>query len=204
MYVPEHFKMDDEEEIYEFIERNSFAALISQHNGEPCATHLPLLLDKGLNTLYGHFARANDQWKDAEDQAVLAIFHGPHGYISPSWYETKIAVPTWNYSAVHVYGKMELLDNEKEVFDSLAKMVKKYEKPESSYQLQDVDPRYLAGMAKGIVGFKINITKIEAKAKLSQNHPPERQKAVIEQLENSPNPHDQQIAEQMKKNLNKK
>ncbi|MEH7179779.1 FMN-binding negative transcriptional regulator [Neobacillus vireti] len=201
MYIPKHFKIDNDEVIYNFIEKNSFATLFSQHNGEPYATHLPLLLNKEEGFLYGHFARPNEQWKDIENQNVLVIFQGPHCYISPSWYETNQAVPTWNYVAIHVYGQLEIVENEQEVYESLLDMVKKYEKPGSSYHLEDVDDKYIMGMSKGIVGFKIKISKIEGKAKLSQNHPTERQELVIKQLENSSDQNNLQIAELMKRNL---
>ncbi|MGM0901782.1 MAG: FMN-binding negative transcriptional regulator [Bacillota bacterium] len=201
MYIPKHFQLKDEEMIYDFIEKYSFATLFSQHNGEPYATHLPLTLNKDESAIYGHFARPNGQWKDIESQQVLVVFQGPHCYISPSWYETTMAVPTWNYVSIHVYGKMEILEDQKVIFDSLNDMVKKYERSDSPYNLNDVDPSFIEGMSKGIVAFKIKITKIEAKAKLSQNHPFERQQLVIKQLENSSEQNNIQIASLMKNNL---
>jgi transcriptional regulator len=200
MYIPRHFKITDESIAYDIIKEHGFATLISQHNGMPLATHLPLLLNKENTYLYGHFARPNPQWKDIESQTVLAIFHGPHCYISPSWYETNQAVPTWNYVTVHVYGEVELVEEEAEVMDSLQDLVTKYEAPDSPYRLEDVDPHYLAGMNKGIQGFKLHITKIEGKAKLSQNHSRHRQERVIEQLEKSPRTDEQGIAWWMKGN----
>ena len=110
MYIPKYFQIDDQDIIEDFIEKYSFATLFSQHNGEPYATHLPLLLNKDEQALYGHFARPNKQWEDGEKQLILAVFQGPHCYISPSWYETNRAVPTWNYVSVHVYGKMEIIE----------------------------------------------------------------------------------------------
>jgi transcriptional regulator len=203
MYIPKQFNIENEEVIYDFIEKNSFATLFSQHNGEPYATHLPLLLNKEEGFLYGHFARPNEQWKDIANQRVLVIFQGPHCYISPSWYETNQAVPTWNYVAVHVYGQMEMVEDGHEVYNSLIDMVEKYEKTDSSYHLEDVDSNYINGMSKGIVGFKIQIDKIEGKAKLSQNHPEARQELIIKQLENSMDQNNIQIAALMKKNLHK-
>ncbi|MCH6268018.1 FMN-binding negative transcriptional regulator [Neobacillus citreus] len=203
MYIPKHFKIEDEEIIYDFMENNSFATLVSQHNGEPYATHLPLTIHKKEGVLYGHFARPNGQWKDIASQKVLVIFQGPHCYISPSWYETNKAVPTWNYVAVHVYGQLEIVEDGQELLDALAEMVTTYEKPNSSYQLKDVDPGFIEGMTKGIVGFRINITKIEGKAKLSQNHTVERQELVIKQLESSTDQNDRLIAGLMRNNLKK-
>jgi transcriptional regulator len=201
MYIPKHFKITEEDVIYEAIEKYSFATLFSQHQGEPCATHLPLILNREKNTLYGHFARANNQWKDIENQQVLVVFQGPHCYISPSWYETTKAVPTWNYVSVHVYGKVEIVEDPKLVFDSLNDMVNKYEAADSPYKLTGTDSGYIDSMMKGIVPFKINITKKEAKAKLSQNHQPERQKLVIKNLESTADQNNLEIAALMKKNL---
>jgi transcriptional regulator len=201
MYIPPYFKITDESVAHDIIKEHGFATLFSQHNGMPFATHLPLLLNKEKTHLYGHFARPNPQWKEIESQTVLAIFHGPHCYVSPSWYETDKAVPTWNYVTVHVYGEIELVEDEGEVMESLQELVMKYEAPDSSYKLEDLDSKYLAGMSKGIQAFKLNITKIEGKAKLSQNHPTERQERVIEQLEQNPHANEQEIAFWMKGNL---
>ncbi|EKS8370817.1 FMN-binding negative transcriptional regulator [Bacillus thuringiensis] len=199
MYIPKYFAIQDEEMKYEIMEQNSFATLFSQHNGEPYATHLPLLLNRETLTLYGHFARPNEQWKDIGTQQVLAIFQGPHSYISPSWYETNNAVPTWNYVAVHVYGELEIVEDEKTLVDSLQDLVNKYEDPESTYSLNDVDPNYMGGLSKGIVGFKIKINKIEGKAKLSQNHSVERRNLVVEKLEKVGSEGSKRIAELMRK-----
>lgn len=201
MYIPKHFKIKELAETYDIIQENSFATLFSQHNGMPFATHLPLVLDKENTYLYGHFARPNPQWKDIENQTVLAIFPGPHCYISPSWYETNKAVPTWNYLTVHVYGEVELLEDEHELIGSLHDMVLKYEAPDSAYRLQDVDIKFLDGMQKGIQGFKIKINKIEGTAKLSQNHPLQRQELIVNQLEQISNTNEQQISLLMKSNL---
>jgi transcriptional regulator len=190
--------------IYDIIEKNSFATLFSQHNGGPYATHLHLILDRDKSILYGHFARLNEQWKDVKNQEVLAVFHGPHCYISPSWYETNTAVPTWNYVAVHVYGQVEIIENEQELLDSLSHMVLKYEQPNSSYNLDKIDPSFIEGLMKGIVGFKIKINKIEGKWKLSQNHSAERQEGIIQQLEQIPTENTKQIAHLMKENLRNK
>ncbi|WP_397538181.1 FMN-binding negative transcriptional regulator [Rummeliibacillus pycnus] len=201
MFIPKHFEIKNKDIIYDFIERFSFATVFSQNKGEPYATHLPLILNKDENSLYGHFARANGQWKDVEDKQVLVVFQGPHCYISPSWYETTKAVPTWNYVAIHLYGMMEILEDDKVIFDSLNNLVNKYESPDSPYNLGTVEPSFIEGMSKGIVAFKIKITKIEAKAKLSQNHPVERQKLIIEQLEKTSNQENIQVASLMRENL---
>ncbi|MEI5909646.1 FMN-binding negative transcriptional regulator [Bacillus spongiae] len=203
MYIPKYFQINDQEMMVEIIENYSFATLFSQHNREPYATHLPLLLNKEENSLIGHFARSNPQWKEMDNQQVLVTFHGPHCYISPSWYETDEAVPTWNYMSIHVYGKMEMIQDEKTIYNSFNHLVNKYEHPNSSYNLNKVESSYIEGLSKGIVAFKINITKMEGKAKLSQNHSVERQELVIKELEKTNEQNNIQIASLMKKNLQK-
>ncbi|GED68660.1 protease synthase and sporulation protein PAI 2 [Brevibacillus reuszeri] len=201
MYIPEHYAIKDVAAAYQVIQENSFATLFSVHEGMPVATHLPLILNMEKTYLYGHFARPNPQWKDIQNQTVLTVFHGPHCYISPSWYETNKAVPTWNYVTVHVYGEVELIRDEHELMSSLNDLVVKYEAPDSPYKLEDVDAEYLGGMNKGIQGFKIKIDRMEGKVKASQNHSLHRQELVIKQLEQSPFQNEQQIASLMKANL---
>ncbi|AWE07666.1 transcriptional regulator [Lysinibacillus sp. 2017] len=203
MYIPKQFNLKDELEIRKIIDEHSFATLISQHDGAPFATHLPLYLSDDHVYLYGHFARPNPQWKDINNQTVLAIFQGPHCYISPSWYETKDAVPTWNYVTVHITGEMELIDDEAELSASLNTLISKYESPSSSYSIEEVDSNYLSNLSKGVQGFKLKIKQIEATAKLSQNHSTERQIAVIEHLEKRGKTDDLEIAKLMRNNLNR-
>ncbi|PJW15240.1 transcriptional regulator [Geobacillus sp. Manikaran-105] len=199
MYIPKDFAINDVDVAYQVIKENSFATLVSVHQRELFATHLPLLLNREKTCLYGHFARSNPQWNDIQHQTVLAIFHGPHCYISPSWYETNQAVPTWNYVAVHVYGNVELIDDEEEIMQSLHDMVEKYEAPGSRYQLSEVDAKLLSKMRSGIQAFKIHIERIEGKAKLSQNHSVHRQERIIKQLEQMPFENEKRIAFLMKK-----
>lgn len=203
MYIPKQFQIDDQPMIYRVIQENGFATLFSKHKGHPYATHIPLTLNDEKSCLYGHLARANDQWTDIEEQEVLAVFQGPHCYISPSWYETDQAVPTWNYVAVHVYGKVEILEGA-ELMDSLRNLVLKYEDQKSSYKYDQMDTQFLEGMSKGIVGIKIRINKIEAKAKLSQNHSIERLELVIRQLEQSTSEDSKKISQLIKEVLEKK
>lgn len=203
MYIPSYFKIDDKATMLSLIKDYSFATLFSIHDGIPVATHLPLILNRDNTYLYGHFARPNPQWKDIKAQTVLVIFHGPHCYISPSWYETNQAVPTWNYVTVHIYGEVEWVENEQELNESLHEIVSKYEPPNSPYNLEEIDDAFLSGMNKGIQGFKIKINKMEGKAKLSQNHPEERQRLVATKLEQSVRTDEQEIAKLMKENLKK-
>ena len=202
MYIPAPFQLS-EVEACDVIKEYGFATLFSMHDGMPYATHLPLMISNDKNYLYGNFALPNPQWKDIESQFVLAVFQGPHCYISPKWYETNQTVPTWNYVSAHVYGKVELLDEE-ETINSMSDLVLKYESPDSPYKLGDVDSKLLAGMNKGVKGFKIKINKIEGKAKLSQNHSILRQELVVNQLSLIPHTHEQIISSLMKENINNK
>ena len=115
MYTPEHFLVDDRQEIVAFMRQYNFAAVVSVHNGSTIATHVPLVVREAGDriSLLGHVAKANDHWKSlASGGEVLVIFTGPHGYVSPSLYESKLAVPTWNYTAVHAYGTPAIVDAE--------------------------------------------------------------------------------------------
>lgn len=164
----------------------------------PFATHLPLLLDRDKGYLYGHFARPNTQWKDIENQEILVVFHGPHHYISSSWYETSVSVPTWNYAAVHVYGTIEITDNQDELLHGLEKLISKYEDQDSNYSIDEQNQAFVDGLMKGIVGFRLKIDRIEGKWKLSQNHSAERKEKVIENLNRIGSDHANEIAKLMK------
>ncbi|MGG0657221.1 FMN-binding negative transcriptional regulator [Rummeliibacillus pycnus] len=198
MFIPKNFQITDRRLLKEIMEDNSFATIISQHEGVPCATQLPLLISEDGAQISGHFARPNSQWREIENQIVLALFQGPHSYISSSWYETNQSVPTWNYVTVQAYGKVELIDGE-EMLRDFQRMVKKYEAPNSGYHLEDMEKKLLDHMSKGVQAFRMHITKLEGKAKLSQNHSIERRQRVIEQLEKRNHLFDQQIANYMRR-----
>ncbi|MDX1758610.1 MAG: FMN-binding negative transcriptional regulator [Arenibacter algicola] len=199
MYTPSHYKNENLDEVREFLKQNSFGILINQTDGRPWATHIPLELDVddvGKDILVGHISKANPQWKSFEgNEEVLAIFNGPHSYISSSWYKEE-EVPTWNYIAVHVYGKIQIL-NDEAVLDSLHKLVDKYEKastnPVSINNLSHKTMRQI----KGIVGFQIGITDIHATYKLSQTRPEDHPK-IIEELQKTNNPGSHEIANMIK------
>ena len=202
MYIPGSFLVEDEKVIHGIVEANSFATLVSRQKEGLIASHISLLIDEDNQFLYGHLARVNNHCESLEGEEVLAIFQGSHCYVSPSWYETSRAVPTWNYVAVHVYGQIELLDEEA-LLSSLYRMVLKYEGEESTYKLDGIDPKYIRSLMKGIVGFRIRISRIEAKAKLSQNHSIERQQLIINHLEEIQEDGSKNIAALMKESLRK-
>jgi transcriptional regulator len=210
MYVPSHFQIKDKETAFSIMKENSFATVISTIDGVPEATQLPLFLDSKNELdakneyLYGHFARPNPQWRNIENRKVLVVFQGPHCYISPSWYETKTAVPTWNYVTVQVYGEATLINDDKEIQAYMNKLVLQYEEVDSTYNFEEVDANYIAGLNKGIQAFKIKITKIAGVEKLSQNHSKERQELVIKNLQLSNNENEHKVAALMKENIKKK
>ena len=199
MYIPERNKKEDIEEIKDFLSKNAFGILINQVAGRPWATHIPLELEAdgdGNDILVGHIAKANPQWKGfTEDEEVLCIFNGPHAYISSSWYKEE-EVPTWNYVAVHVYGKLKIL-TEEEVMASLHRLVAKYEAgSKNPVSLKNMSPNTLR-QVKGVVGFKIEITDIQAKYKLSQNREQDHPE-IISELEDTENSGSHEIANHMK------
>jgi len=199
MYTPKHYMNENITELKGFIRQNSFGILVSQVDGKPWATHIPLELDvdsNGNDILVGHIAKANLQWKHfKENEQVLCIFNGPHGYISSSWYKEE-EVPTWNYIAVHVYGVLEI-QSEETLLASLHKLVDKYEKDSKEpISLHNMSPKTMRQI-KGIVGFQIKIETIQATYKLSQGREEDHPKIIIE-LEKR-NASSKTIAKMMKK-----
>ncbi|MEI8021845.1 MAG: FMN-binding negative transcriptional regulator [Schlesneria sp.] len=200
MYVPSHFHEPDLKTLHDFIQQHSFGLLVSQMNGLPFATHIPFLLERESGehgTLVGHTARANPQCALAKDQSVLAVFSGPHSYISPTWYESDNVVPTWNYVAVHAIGKLEIVEDQSNVLKIVQRMTDFYEnslpKPWSFNETTTFAERLLTQ----IVGFRIVIEKLEGKWKLSQNHPVERQEKVVAALRKQGDENSQAISKLM-------
>lgn len=189
--------------ILDFLKKNAFATLVSQHEGQPWATHIPLFLDEkpdGSWSLTGHVARANPSWKSfGENEEVLAIFTGPHSYISSSWYE-KMNVSTWNYLAVHVYGKLRTMEGE-ELLEALKKLTAKYETGrDGAILVENMPPDYVKKEMRGIVGFEILPTKIQGTWKLSQNRNDTDYQRIIAELEKIGEPDAEQIAAEMRAN----
>lgn len=178
MYLPDHFKVDDQAEIFAFIDANAFGQLISIDGGRPLVSHLPFLLADDHTSLHCHLARQNPQWQQLEDQQVLVTFLGPHDYISPSWYQTA-GVPTWNYQAIHVYGHCRVFDDARELAAVVEDLSARYE---SAFD-KPWQPQYRDAMLKAIVGVDIVIDEIEAKYKLSQNRAAADRQGVIDRLD---------------------
>jgi transcriptional regulator len=185
MYIPRRYEEKDKEKIYAFIREYSFAVLISVKEGLPMGTHIPLLLEQnaeGKDILMGHISRANGQKYTLTDGAkVLAIFTGPHAYVSPRWY-TQMNVPTWNYISVHVYGVIRVIEGDA-LHGALSRLVNNYEHhlphPVTSGEIPE---KTYADNFKGIVGFEIVIEDIQAAYKLSQNRDEASYQQVIGEL----------------------
>jgi transcriptional regulator len=177
MYVPDHFKVSEQDEIFAFVDANAFGQLISIDGGRPFASHLPFLVVGDRKSLQCHLARQNRQWQHLQDQQVLVTFLGPHDYISPSWYQNP-GVPTWNYQAVHVYGRCRVFEDAETLAGVVEALSRRYE---SAFE-QPWQPQYREAMLKAIVGVEISIDEIEAKYKLSQNRAAVDQQGVVAHL----------------------
>lgn len=186
MFVPPAFREDNLSTLHQFIVQHSFAIVVSQVDDLPFATHIPILLrrEEGqCGTLIGHFARANPQWTQLANQTGMVIFNGPNSYISPIWYEAENVVPTWNYAAVHAYGKFELIEDGDQLLEILQETVNVYETKMPQPWSFDGTGTFAERLVAQIVGFRMPIERIEGKFKLNQNHPADRRKKVIQQLQ---------------------
>lgn len=185
MYIPEFNRLDDRAAAVEFMKANPFAILVSAGEGSPFATHIPVLAseESGRVLLRAHVARANPHWKMmSENQETLAIFHGPHAYISPSLYESRQSVPTWNYAVVHAYGRACVIEEPEPLTAILLETIAAFE-PAYLDQWRSLNENFRAGMLSQIVGFEMVVERLEAKFKLSQNRPRADQANIIQSLE---------------------
>lgn len=199
MYVPPHFSFTERAEIVAFMRRFNFAAIVSQVEGLPFATHLPFVVEEnedGQVRLLAHFAKANPQWKSLEGQMALVIFSEPHAYVSPSLYSKEQNVPTWNYVAAHAYGQAKLITDEAATFRLLEKQMQTFE---GGYleQWARLPQDYKNAMVKGIAAFEMPVEKLEAKWKLSQNKPERDRENVMAHLLQSEDGAAGQIGEYM-------
>jgi transcriptional regulator len=205
VYVPRIYKNEDQAELFAFIRKHAFGTLVTSHQDLPFATHLPLVLDETRGErgmLIGHLARANPQWQHFQpEKEVLVIFQGPHAYISPTWYTGNFNVPTWNYTAVHVYGKIEVVEDQARVAQMLDELVAVYEgNQEGSWSVLWDDTRY-GKLIGGILAFEISIGRVEGKFKLNQNKSAEDRRSVVQNLQKTDNSEKQAIATMMQGQL---
>ncbi|MGO4818184.1 FMN-binding negative transcriptional regulator [Flavobacterium sp. W22_SRS_FP1] len=199
MFIPDIYKNENQEEIRAFLVKYSFGILVNQTNGKLCATHIPLELDtnkEGKEILLGHISKENPQWKGfADNDQVLAIFSGPNSYISSSWYNHE-NVPTWNYIAVHVYGKIKIIEGEA-VIDSLKKLIDKYEQnSDNPIRIANLSEQTMI-QTRGIVAFEIEIQEIQATKKMSQNRDDTDHSNIILELEKTKSAQSIAVAKEM-------
>lgn len=184
MYIPEHFRVEDSAAALAFMRANPFTILVSNTGEGPFATHVPVVIREtaGHLVIRGHVAKANPHWRYLQEQpACLMIFHGPHAYISPSHYDTREVVPTWNYGAVHVYGGARTYSAPEDLLGMLNDLIPTFEAAYSE-QWASLSETYRSRMLSHIVGFEIAVTKVEAKMKLSQNRSRSEQQHIIDSL----------------------
>jgi transcriptional regulator len=204
MYIPSSFNVADLLRLHTFIQQHSFGLLITQDDGVPFASHLPFLLERDSSTngtLVGHIAKANPQWKAGDTNNALAIFSGPHTYVSPSWYEAPEVVPTWNYIAVHAYGRLTWIEDADPLRQIVESSVTVYERSQPQPWQLDASADLMDKLLKQIVGFRLEITRLEGKWKLNQNHPVERREKVIRRLQSREDENSQAIAAAMEESL---
>ena len=176
LYIPPHFRVEERERLVDFMRSHAFATLVSSGDAGLQVSHVPLLVDVDGETmrLRGHVARGNGHWESIEGaRDVTAIFHGPHAYVSPTWYVTHPSVPTWNYAVVHAHGKARLTD-EAELHEIVHELSAKYEAGNTPpWKMSELPSAYVSSMLGMIVGFEIEVARVEGKFKLSQNRPVE-------------------------------
>jgi transcriptional regulator len=202
MYTPKHFEEKDREKLLEFMKEYSFATLVGSAKKRYWATHLPFLVftEGDEIILKAHMAKANPHWVNFKaDQELLVIFQEPHSYISPSLYESKVSVPTWNYIAVHAYGVPKILPSEEERIALLEETFKAFD-PGFKNQWDTLPWDYKSELLNGIVAFEIKVNKLEGKFKLSQNRTEGDRQRIIEKLSSHSDKVRADVAKFMKRN----
>lgn len=187
MYQPAHFVQADPAALHGLIQAFPLATLVHAAHDGLTADHLPLEIDAAAGVLRGHVARANPLWQRAAGQRVLAVFHGPQGYVSPGWYASKAihgkVVPTWNYAVVHAHGTLRAVDDAAWLRALVGRLTERHEAAQSlPWQVDDAPADFVAAMLQAIVGFEIAIESLEGKWKLSQNRGQADRAGVVEAL----------------------
>jgi transcriptional regulator len=198
MYTPKHFQLTDEQKAIDFMQRYSFATIVTATDNIPFATHIPFLVSKRDDkvVLSSHFAKGNPQANEIVGKDVLVIFTEPHAYISPKHYEKETNVPTWNYIAVHAYGKATILSEGEQTANLLVQMISNYE-ADYLTQWNSLPDEYKQRMMKGIVAFEIIVDDLQGKQKLSQNRTEVERENIINALDKSDDTTEAEIAKYM-------
>jgi transcriptional regulator len=199
MYTPKFFIENDQDKLLAFMREYNFAVLVTAENERPEATHLPFIIETRGDKLIllAHMAKANQQWKQFIEREVLVIFSEPHAYVSPLLYKDKVNVPTWNYVAVHAYGRVVTFESVEENLILLGKMIGAFDPEYLETNWREIPDDYKTNLAKGIVAFEIEVTDLQGKKKLNQNKPGDDARRVIEAFEKG-TAGEQEIASYMK------
>ncbi len=200
LYTPAHFAAPDLAAMHDLIAANDFGLLIAADGDDVQVSHIPFMLERGRGakgTLLAHVARANPIWRLLENRPALAVFQGAHGYVSPRWYASQPAVPTWNYSAVHARGPARLLHEPAELLPLVDRLARLYEDP-AGWSVAAQPERFTQGLLRGIVGIEIEIADVQGKFKLSQNRPRADRDGVIAALEATGQAGDRALAAAMR------
>ena len=198
MYVPKHFEETDPSILKGLMREFSFALLVTAREGVPIGTHVPLHInDSGENVrLWGHLARANTHWQDFDGQReAMAVFQGPHSYISPNWYASEDLPPTWNYAIIHAYGRPKIIEDTDEIKEILSQLVRSNENDlTGNWRIGKLTKKNMTAQLKSIVVFEIPIDRLEGKFKMSQNRGPEDAQGAAEGLRAIGNPNAETVA----------
>jgi transcriptional regulator len=206
MYSPPYNRNEDRAQQLEFMRANNFAILVTSIDGELAASHLVCMVEEreaGQQrnvVVVGHMAKSNPQWQAFFDDDVMVVFHGPHAYVSPRWYEQQERVPTWNYAAVHAYGKPCVIEAREAKHDVMRRLVAMQD-PLWLPKFEALRPQYVAQMLDAIVPFEIEVTRLETRWKLSQNRGRREQELIIAELEKSPDSWERDTAALTRKHL---
>lgn len=194
MYIPKYYREEDRQKILAFLKQNNFAALVTFDGERPIATHIPVEVVDSENgwTIYGHISGANPQKKTFGEHEALLIFQGPHTYISARWYD-KVDAPTWDYMMVHVYGKLREIQRD-ELYSVLSRLIQNQE-PEPSYRLETLPQEMVDRYLTGIVGFAVDVTRVDAGSKLSQGKTESERGHIVSELEKRGDENSAAIAE---------
>jgi transcriptional regulator len=186
MYSPPYNRIEQRAEVVAFMRANNFPLLVTGTGGALMGSHLPALIRESADgiAIDMHMAKNNPQWKEFFDDEVMAVFTGPHAYISPRWYEEKERVPTWNYTAVHAYGIPKVIDDPRAKHASQRRLIELMD-PQWLPRFDALRQQYIDQMLDGIVNFEIAVTRVETRWKLSQNRSRREMELIAAQLEKS-------------------
>ena len=199
MHISKLYHEEDRTKIFEFLKQNEFATLVAYDGEKPTASHLLMEVVNNGDEWFvnGHMSKANSLWRTFDkNPEVLIIFQGPHTYISPTWYN-HVNVPTWNYQAVHLYGTPRIVDGE-EYYAMLSRLIARHEN-ETNYRMESLPQDFVEKQMNGTVGFQVDVTRIEANYKLSQNRDDEDYHNIISHLHEREDEMSHQVAEAMRK-----